>query len=154
MRTYTEQEIRDAWSRTYAVTSGGHGDFYSKFLVALRAGPEKKPAMLFTRDELLAVAATEADKLIVHGIFAVCGTDMLNGPALMLKAKQANLGGPMEIMIRLARAKKEEDFRPGDVVRDANGIYRELTGNRMWATFRNPLLVHYDEPKRPLEKMP
>lgn len=142
--SYTEDYVLAAYRKVWGT------NFLTSFKKALH---KEEELVLFTKDELLAVTATERDKLMVHGIFAVFGTVSANEPALMDKARKANLGGNMEIMIRLAKARKEEDFQPGDVVRDADGICRELCGNRMWATFRNPLLTHYDEPKRPLEKI-
>lgn len=131
MRLYTEEEIRDAWQRAYLMVCYP-GDFHSKFLVALRAGKEVKP-MLFTKQELLAAPATGPEKVMIHGIFAMLGTDVANEAALMSHAREANLGGNMAIVIGLAKAKKDENFQPGDVVRDAD---------------KNSWL------KRPLEKMP
>lgn len=112
--------------------------------------------MLFTRDEMLAVATTRHEKVIVHGIFAVMDTAMANEGVLMAHAREANLGGNMEILIRLAKARKEEGFQPGDVVRDANGRWyrrRKDGGTHPWEQFGTVAVTPDEWLKRPLEKM-
>lgn len=153
-RLYTEEQIRDAWQQAYLL-GRDPWNFHEKFLVALRAGKPKEGAMLFTKDDLLAVAATEHEKIVVHGIFAVLGTTAANDLALLAQAAKANMRGNMQIMIGLAKARKEEeDFQPGQVVRDANGMYFKLMDGRRWAVFEHAMFLDWDTPKRPLEKMP
>lgn len=153
-RLYTEEQIRDAWQQAYLLARDPW-NFHEKFLVALRAGRKEKPVLL-TKDDLLTVAATEHEKLMVHGIWGMLGTDILNEAALTLKAEQANLGGNMEILIRLAKARKEEGFQPGDVVRDANGRWyrrRKDGGTHPWEQFGTVAVTPDEWLKRPLEKM-
>ncbi len=123
-RLYTEEMIQAAWNeviRRHQDTPSY--EFQRRFFELLAATKPKEKAVLFTRDELLAVASTHHEKVMIYGIFAMCGTTTVSEAALMTRARQAGLGGSMEIMIRLAKAKKEEDFQPGDVVRDANGTW-------------------------------
>lgn len=154
MRTYTEKEISGAWKRAY-LTANDPGDFYNRFLVALRAGEERREEpVLFSKQDLLDVAAAEHEKVMIHGVFALLGTGQANESALISQAMKARLGGNMAIVLGLAKAKKEEEFKPGDVVRDANGTYFKLTAGRMWATFEHAMHLDFSTPVRPLEKMP
>lgn len=156
---YTEAYILAAWDRIAArMHMKPWPSDRDDFLAELRSGGPVQPKekMLFARDDLLAVAATHHDKLMVHGIFAVLDTSMANEQYIMAQAKKANLGGNMEIMIRLARARKDEDFQPGDVVRDAGGEWYRRTndGTHPWVMFGNSGRVPDTWLKRPLEKMP
>ncbi len=151
---YTEAWVMAAWDRMFAKTYATPAPLVrDDFLSELRLGgpARKKESMLFTKQDLLDVASTEHDKLMIHGIFAVFGTASANEPALMDKARKANMSGPMDIMIRLAKAKKEEHFEIGSTYRDADGrLYRYTAGG-----FRQYILLDVViEPVRPLEKMP
>jgi len=152
VRTYTEQEIKDAW-RSAAIHQ--HPDmslreFAERFFRVLK----KEEPVLFTKQDLLDVAAAEHEKVMIHGVFALLGTGQANESALISQAVKARLAGNMAIVLGLAKAKKEEEFKPGDVVRDANGTYFKLTAGRMWATFEHAMHLDFSAPVRPLEKMP
>ena len=155
MRTYTEQEIRNAWSAVIQ----RHPDtpsylFEKSFFRMLDAVKPKEKPVLFSKQDLLDVAATPHERMVIHGIFAGLGTAKANDLALMSKAREARVSENMEILLGLAKAKQEEDFQPGDVVRDANGVYWKLMPGRKWATFEHAMFVGYQAPLRPLEKMP
>lgn len=156
MRTYTEEKIRSAWRAAVQLYSDSPSHRFERgFFQLLAATKPKEEPVLFTKAELLDVAATGHEKVMVHGIFAVLGMDMANEAALLSKARDAMLGGNMKIVIELAKAKKEqESYLPGDVIRDANGIYYKLTTERMWATFEHAMHLDFGAPRRPLEKMP
>jgi len=155
VRTYTEQEVKDAWSAVISVHQDTPSyEFQRRFFQMLDAVKLKEEPVLYGKQDLLDVAATEHEKVMIHGIFAMLGTEKANDNALMHRAREASLGGNMTILLGLARAKKEEDFRPGDVVRDANRAYWKLMPGRKWATFEHAMFVDYHAPLRPLEKMP
>lgn len=150
-RLYNEDQIIAALNEA----SRKHGILPATgtFLKELRGRGEP---VLFTKDELLAVAATVAEKWMVYGIFAMLGTETASESTLISRSRGANLGGNMEIMIRLAKAKKDENFQPGDVVRDAAGRWyqrRKDGGSHSWCTFGNNGVMAEDWPERPLEKM-
>lgn len=152
---YTEQEIRNAWNEVIRRTTFTPSyEFERRFFEMLAATKPKEKPVLFTRDDLLAVASTVQEKWMVHGIFAMLGTAAANDNALLAQAGIANMRSNMQIMIGLAKARKEEDFQPGQVVRDANGSYFKLMDNRRWAVFEHAMFLDFDRPRRPLEKMP
>ena len=148
-RLYTEEQIRDAWQQAYLLARDPW-NFHEKFLITLRAGKKAEPAVLFTKDDLLAVAATEREKIVVHGIFAMLGTTAANDNALLAQAGKANMRGNMQIMIDLAKERRGGRFEIGSTYRDADGrLYRYTAGG-----FRQYILLDLViEPVRPLEKI-
>jgi len=156
VRTYTEKEIGNAWKRAY-LTANNPGDFYDRFMVALRAGGERKEAgkaMLFSKQELLDVAATGREKLVVHGIFAILGMDAANEAALVSQAEEARLNGNMSVILGLAKAKKNENYTPGRTYASADGLLvRRMQGGTWMQYILDSKVLNDDVPARPLREI-
>lgn len=156
MRTYTEQEIRNAWNAVIQ----RHPDtpsylFEKSFFLMLDAVKPKEKLMLFSKQDLLDVAVTGTEQVMIHGVFALLGMEVANEAALMSQARNAKLNGTMASILGLAKAKRDEDFQPGDVVRDADGKWyqrRKEGGTHPWVTFGNGGVIPDSWLKRPLEK--
>ena len=98
--TYTEADVMAAWDRTFAKTYATpaplvRGDFQAE----LRKG---KP-VLFSKEDLLAAARTPYERMVVHGIFAILGTEMANDVALTQTVRDAPVGLVMKMLMDLVR---------------------------------------------------
>ena len=143
--SWTPAELKEAAQKTgYNQVTLGE--------VIQNARTHQEESVLFTKDDLLAVAGTEVKKMLVHGVFGMLGTDAANEAALISEATKAGYTLAMKSMI--AKVKDREDWQPGDVVRDARGKYWKRVYPGMWADFDTSMHFGDDIPVRPLRKMP
>ena len=97
-RLYTEDQIVAALHEA----SRKHGILPATgtFLKELRG---KGEPVLFGKEDLLAAAKTQYERMVVHGVFAILGTDMANDIALTQTVRESSVGLVMKMLMDLVK---------------------------------------------------
>lgn len=150
METYTEKQVMNAWYETMGRmwTTPQQGTLHSVFLAELK---KKEPEMLFTKTEMLATAASQTDRILVHGIFGILGTIAADEEALHAKAAAAGHTNAMSVLIQRVRVKRGGQYEVGATYRSAdNRLFRYTTSGFLQYTLSSASPV---TPEEPLEKI-
>lgn len=143
---HSEEEILAAYDE--AVRLFGHDvpAARSLFLGELR----KEKPVLFTREKLLEAAAVTAERILVHGIFGLYGTQLVSEESLHSQA--ATMGHSSTMAILIGKVKAQEAYEVGATYRDADGRLCRYTEGGFLQYVISGNSFNF-EPKRPLEKI-
>lgn len=143
---HPEDEILAAWDKTVRIFYHDVPRARERFLDELR----KEKPVLFAREGLLEAATVTAERILVHGIFGLYGTQLVSEESLHSQA--ATMGHSSTMAILIGKVKAQEAYEVGATYRDADGRLCRYTEGGFLQYVISGNSFNF-EPKRPLEKI-